>query len=76
MRENFTAVLTDLRDMQDEREAAIQEAQQEVAAAQQGVDACELSSDMRRWTQDEREAWETARYRLREAYDALRKVRA
>jgi hypothetical protein len=74
--QNFPAVLADLHAMQDEREAAIEDAQEWVYSAQMELASCELSSDMRTWTQAERDAWETARYRLREAYDQLRKVRA
>lgn len=76
MRENFSEVLTDLHAMQDERAAAIEDAQEEVYSAQAELAACELSADMRTWTLEEREAWETAHYRLRDAYEALRKVRA
>lgn len=75
-RENFTEVLTDLRDMQEDREEAVREAQEEVEAAERNLAYCELSADMRTWTWEEREAWESAHYRVREAYDALRKAKA
>ena len=73
--QNFPAVLADLNAMQDEREAAIEDAQEWVYSAQMELESCELSSDMRTWTYEERSRWECAHIRVRAAYDNLRKAK-
>jgi len=72
---NFTQVLEDLRTMQEDREEAVREAEVECRLADQALALAESSADIRTWAPDEREAWETAHYRVREAYNNLRKAR-
>ena len=55
---------------------AIADARAEVAAADAWLAVCESSADIRTWTREERDEWESAHYRVRRAYDALRRAKA
>lgn len=72
---NFSAVLEAFDEIRAERLDAIAEAQAEVRIAERRLAAAESSADMRTWTWEEREEWESAHFAVREAYDNLRKAR-
>ena len=72
---NFTQVLADLRDMQDDREEAVREAEVECRMADAALAQAELDADMRTWSWEERDNWEAAHHRVREAYNNLRKAK-
>ena len=68
-------LLDDLQCMQDEREQALEDARVECQLADKALEEAELSADMRTWTWEQRDAWEGAHFRVREAYNNLRKAK-
>lgn len=73
---DFAAVAAALRAMQDDRQAELEEAEAECRLADAALARAESSADMRTWSQEERDEWEGAHFRVRTAYDNLRKAKA
>ena len=74
-RQAIGVVCDALQAMTEEREQALEDAQVECELADKALAQAELEADMRTWTWEQRDAWEGAHYRVRVAYENLRKAR-
>ena len=72
---NFSQVLSDIEEMQEERLEEFRAAKRAVQQAEQRLDYPTLSSDMRLWSCCEADEYEAARASLDEAYDRLAKAK-
>jgi hypothetical protein len=71
---NFTQVKEDLEDMQADRAEQLREAKHIWAQAEQRVDYATPSHDMRLWTREEREEYQSAVEAAFEAWKAYQKA--
>ena len=72
---NFTQVLTDLQEMQEERQEALRAAQYDLDQAWQRLDYATLDADMRLWTLEERDEYDSAVAGVLEARRAYEKAK-
>lgn len=72
---NFSQVLSDLEEMQEERLEEFRAAKRAVQQAEQRLDYATLSADMRQWSYYETEEYEAARAGLEAAHDRLEKAK-
>jgi len=76
MKTNFSQVLSDIEEMQEERLEEFRAAKRAVQQAEQRLDYATLSSDMRLWSCCEADEYKAARASLDEAHDRLAKAKA
>ena len=76
MRMNFSQVLSDIEEMQEERLEEFRAAKRAVQQAEQRLDYATSQDDRRAWSGGEAEEYEAAKASLDEAYDRLAKAKA
>jgi len=72
---NFSQVLSDLEEMQEERLEEFRAAKRAVQQAEQRLDYATSQDDRRAWSGGEAEEYEAAKAGLDEAYDRLAKAK-
>jgi len=72
---NFSQVLSDLEEMQEERLEEFRAAKRAVQQAEQRLDYATSQDDRRAWSGGEAEEYEVAKASLDEAYDRLAKAK-